>query len=148
MEFTEIHLGTVTMIRVAKVRQGGADVGWGAATRIWAIPTNLTIPRLQPPPSDTMHLMAKQIRPENYIVRRVETKRMRQVIWCVLLSIAFVGVAPRPADARTWSDRTGRQLDAEFVGFADGKVQIKRTSDGKTFHLPLRNASAMLTRRL
>jgi hypothetical protein len=66
---------------------------------------------------------------------------MRTVIWFVLLSIAYVGVAPRPADARTWTDRTGRQLEADFVGFADGKIQIKRTSDGKIFHLPLERFS-------
>jgi hypothetical protein len=67
---------------------------------------------------------------------------MRAVICFALLTSAFLGVAANPVDARTWTDRTtGRRLDAEFVGFADGKVQIKRARDGKTFHVPLESLS-------
>jgi len=62
---------------------------------------------------------------------------MRRVVSNLLLSFVFAGVVAEFAAARTWTDRTGRKLDAEFVGFADGKVQIKRTSDGATFHVPL-----------
>lgn len=62
---------------------------------------------------------------------------MRTVIWFLLLPMALLGVASTPAGARTWTDRTGRQLEADFVGFVDGKVQIKRTSDGKTFFVPI-----------
>lgn len=140
MEFAEIHLGTVTMIRVAKVRQGGADAGWGAATRILAIPTSFRDSDVTAP-AGQYNAASGRADPAGELHRRVETKQMRTVIWFVLLSIEFVSVAPRPADARTWTDRTGRQLDAEFVGFADGEVQIKRTSDGKTFHLPLERFS-------
>lgn len=42
---------------------------------------------------------------------------------------------------RIWTDRTGRKLDAEYIGFNGGKVEIKRTSDGKTFYVPLERLS-------
>lgn len=66
---------------------------------------------------------------------------MRTVICFVLLASAIVGVA-NPVAARMWTDRaTGRKLDAEFVRFADGKVEVKRAGDGKTFHVPLESLS-------
>ncbi len=64
----------------------------------------------------------------------------RDVVRAAIM-VVVVAVAARSADARTWTDRAGRQLDAEFVGFADGKVEIRRTSDGKTFHVPLERFS-------
>jgi hypothetical protein len=66
---------------------------------------------------------------------------MRHVTSLVLLSVALLGGAVSPASARTWTDRAGRQLEADFVAFADGKVEIKRKSDGKTFHVPLERFS-------
>jgi hypothetical protein len=58
-----------------------------------------------------------------------------------LLTITLVGAALASAEARIWTDRTGRQLDAEYIGFSDGKVEIKRASDGKTFHVPIERFS-------
>jgi hypothetical protein len=66
---------------------------------------------------------------------------MRTAIWFAMLFVACIGLIPSRADARIWTDRTGRQLDAEYVGFVDGKVQIKGTSDGKTFLVPLERFS-------
>ena len=74
-------------------------------------------------------------------VTRVETKRMCTEIRSILFSVALICVAAATADSRTWTDRTGQQLDAEFINFTNGKVQIKRTSDGKTFYVPLERFS-------
>ncbi len=43
--------------------------------------------------------------------------------------------APRAA-IRTWTDTTGKRIDAEFVGVAAGKVRLKR-ADGSTGTFPL-----------
>ena len=45
-------------------------------------------------------------------------------------------------DPRTWTDQKGRKVDGEFVASKDGKVKIKRKSDGKVFELPLELLSA------
>lgn len=58
-----------------------------------------------------------------------------------LLTITLVGAAVASTNARVWTDRTGRQLDAEYIGFSDGKVEIKRRSDGRTFRVPLERFS-------
>lgn len=45
---------------------------------------------------------------------------------------------PKAASAaRIWTDRKGRQVQAEFIAAARGKVTVKRTSDGKLFEIPL-----------
>lgn len=62
---------------------------------------------------------------------------MRKLTCFVLLFSASVWVAGARADARTWTDREGRQVEAEFLGLTDGQVEIKRTSDGKIFKWPL-----------
>lgn len=72
-------------------------------------------------------------------MKRLEVKPMRGVFCLLVLVLSAVGAAA--ADARTWTDRTGRQLDAEFVSFSNGIVRIKRTSDGRTFDLPLERFS-------
>ncbi len=59
----------------------------------------------------------------------------------VLIPIVFVGVVATSAEARIWTDRTGRQIEADFLGFANGNVRIKRPSDGKTFLVPLERFS-------
>jgi hypothetical protein len=58
-----------------------------------------------------------------------------------LLTITLVGAALASAAARTWTDRTGQQFDGEYIAFSDGEVEIKRTSDGKTFHVPIERFS-------
>ena len=42
---------------------------------------------------------------------------------------------------RTWTDLNGRTVDAEFVSSEDGKVTVRRTSDGKVFTIPLAKLS-------
>lgn len=45
--------------------------------------------------------------------------------------------ATKPTAVRTWTDATGGfRVEAEFVGLADGKVQLKR-NDGKVITVPL-----------
>jgi hypothetical protein len=66
---------------------------------------------------------------------------MRTVIkWMVLVLVIIAGVG-QASDVRTWTDREGRQFEGEFVGFANGQVQVKRASDGQTFDLPLERFS-------
>jgi len=65
---------------------------------------------------------------------------MRAVIGWMLLALVVAGVA-RASDVRTWTDRAGRQFEGEYIGFTDGQVQVKRTSDGQTFQLPLERFS-------
>lgn len=43
--------------------------------------------------------------------------------------------------AREWTATDGRKLDATFVSAADGVVNVKRTSDGRQFTLPLTGLS-------
>jgi hypothetical protein len=47
----------------------------------------------------------------------------------------------RAVQARTWTDRKGRQLEAQFITSKDGNVTIKRQSDGKQFTVPLTSLS-------
>jgi hypothetical protein len=49
----------------------------------------------------------------------------------MLLGLVIVTGVVQAADVRTWTDRAGRQFEGELVGFIDGQVQIKRTSDGQ-----------------
>lgn len=66
---------------------------------------------------------------------------MRSTLW-FLVALLFFGIAVKSGSAREWTDRaTGRQIEAEFVGFSDGKVEIKRARDGKTFYLPIESLS-------
>jgi hypothetical protein len=67
--------------------------------------------------------------------------RLPPVICFVLIPIAFVGIVATPADARTWTDRRGRQIEADFLGVAEGNVRIKRSSDNKIFLVPLERLS-------
>ncbi len=66
---------------------------------------------------------------------------MREMTRIVLLGIGFVSAATSLVHARTWTDRAGRQIEADFLGFSDGKVEIKRKSDGKQFHVLLERFS-------
>jgi hypothetical protein len=42
---------------------------------------------------------------------------------------------------RTWTDSKGRTVEAEYRGFADGKVQLRRTSDSQDFEIPISQLS-------
>ena len=53
------------------------------------------------------------------------------------LVLLIVLSASEVSFGRTWTDRKGRQLEAEYVGFKDGKVKIRRKSDGRVFDLSL-----------
>lgn len=53
----------------------------------------------------------------------------RHVSTSFLVVIALV-VLTGTSLARTWTDRQGRTVDAEFVGLKDGKVTIKRNTEG------------------
>jgi hypothetical protein len=43
--------------------------------------------------------------------------------------------------ARTWTDRKGRQIEADLIAVKDEAVRLKRTSDGKVFEIPLAGLS-------
>ena len=57
------------------------------------------------------------------------------------LSVIALMVLSSTASARTWTDRKGRTVDAEFVAFKDGKVKIRRKTDGLLFDVPLEQLS-------
>ncbi|MCE9555439.1 MAG: hypothetical protein K8T91_18985 [Planctomycetes bacterium] len=54
---------------------------------------------------------------------------------------AWLLLAPSTSWGRTWTNTEGKTLEAEWLGLADGKVQLKR-SDGKTVSVPLNKLSA------
>ena len=50
--------------------------------------------------------------------------------------------APASSPAlHTFTDRSGRQIEAFYLGLSDGKVQIRRKDDGKTFAIDLSTLS-------
>jgi len=56
----------------------------------------------------------------------------------IALLFAFLSASASSASfARTWTDLKGRQVEGDFVALKDGKVKIKRNSDGKEFDFPL-----------
>lgn len=74
---------------------------------------------------------------------------MKNSLYCVLFfGLAFSSIPAvsqnsltAPAVPRTWTDKSGRSLQAEFLGFSDGMVKVKRNSDGQIFQLPFENVS-------
>lgn len=65
--------------------------------------------------------------------------RLSRIAIC--FSVLSFPLADR-ATARTWSDKSGKQnVEAEFLGYADGKVELRK-SDGKTVKVPLKKLSA------
>jgi len=42
---------------------------------------------------------------------------------------------------RMWKDSSGKAVEAEFRGFADGKVTLRRKSDNKEFEIPISRLS-------
>lgn len=70
---------------------------------------------------------------------RWQTSRvMTRTLMAVVFSIA---VGNSVSLARTWTDRRGRTLEAEFVSFDNGLVTIRRDSDNKLFEVPLATLS-------
>jgi formylglycine-generating enzyme required for sulfatase activity len=59
----------------------------------------------------------------------------------LLLAVLIVAVTYTVCDGSTWTDRKGRQVEAEYIAFEEGKVKIQRISDGKLFDIPLENLS-------
>ena len=59
----------------------------------------------------------------------------------LLLAVLIVAVTYTVCAGRAWTDRKGRQVEAEYIAFEEGKVRIKRISDGKLFDIPLENLS-------
>ena len=58
-----------------------------------------------------------------------------------LTALAFI-IGGSSLPARTWTDaKSGKTLEAEFIGLKDGKLSLKR-KDGKTFELELDRLSA------
>lgn len=64
---------------------------------------------------------------------------MRGIICIVLVATVISSVVF--AEGRTWTDQKGRKANAEFVSFENGKVRLRRTSDGKTFSVPIESLS-------
>jgi hypothetical protein len=58
----------------------------------------------------------------------------------LLTSVAFTHSA-LAQQVRTFTDQSGRKLQAELLGVVDGLIEIKRSSDGQVFQLPLENFS-------
>ena len=50
------------------------------------------------------------------------------IVFATLISTCF---------ARNWTDRKGRQVEADLVSLNNGIVTLKRGSDGNVFDLPL-----------
>jgi predicted peptidase len=60
----------------------------------------------------------------------------------VLFSIALLSLAqPALTYAREWTATDGRKLEADFVSANQQAVTVKRTTDGRTFTLPLNGIS-------
>lgn len=64
----------------------------------------------------------------------------RLVVSSVIV-LATLTLCPDAIQARTWSDKSGKQnVEAEYLGYADGKVELRK-SDGTTVKVPLSKLS-------
>lgn len=61
---------------------------------------------------------------------------MRSIACMALLVSISVCATETRAEDRMWTDRQGRTIRAEYLGFAEGKVEFRR-SDGKVFKVTL-----------
>lgn len=69
-------------------------------------------------------------------------KRMtRSAAWTGCLATLFFISASDPAAARTWTDTSGRKVEAEFAGVKNGIVQLK-TESGKIQSVPIEQLSS------
>ncbi|MCY2993038.1 MAG: SHD1 domain-containing protein [Planctomycetota bacterium] len=62
---------------------------------------------------------------------------MTRRTFVMFFAIVVVSISSSDSKARTWTDRKGRTVEANYVAFNDGKVRINRISDGKVFDVPL-----------
>ncbi|MGF1483495.1 MAG: hypothetical protein ACFBZ8_03930 [Opitutales bacterium] len=58
--------------------------------------------------------------------------------WCHLFVATF---AINLVQARTWTDVSGRTLEADYLSHTEAAVEVRRTGDGLTFQIPLENLS-------
>jgi len=65
------------------------------------------------------------------LVELITEEKVDESIWQPMLKLY----------ARTWTDRKGREVQADFVSVTEGKVKIRRTADGKLFDVPLADLS-------
>ena len=66
---------------------------------------------------------------------------MRQLVRYAFIIIVINGAAANSADARTWTDVTGRKIDAEYISSNGESVLLKRASDGKEVFVQLERIS-------
>jgi dienelactone hydrolase len=71
----------------------------------------------------------------------MNSPRILQAFRVLALASIFLG-SQTLSNARTWSDATGRKLEADYVSSIGGTVTLKRAADGQTFTLPLSRLSA------
>jgi len=64
----------------------------------------------------------------------------RRIVTAMMIAFVFAAGVTTSL-ARTWTDRKGRQLEAEFIESKDGNVILKRTRDFKLFSVPLETLS-------
>ncbi len=57
------------------------------------------------------------------------------------IAALLMAVAAAPCCGRTWTDRQGRQVEADFIALADNVLTVKRTTDGKLFKVRLADFS-------
>ncbi|WP_309399789.1 SHD1 domain-containing protein [Cerasicoccus maritimus] len=73
-----------------------------------------------------------------------ELSSQRFYIWMRWLGyVALCCLVPWLArgEPRTWTDKAGRQVEAEFIALEAGHVKIKRSSDGRTYLFPVESLS-------
>ena len=75
------------------------------------------------------------------LLKAIEEKH--QIGVPLVLNLAYIAkdkcvyVEIHPSTWRTWTDRKGRKLQAQFLGIAQDKLRLKRKTDGKEFHVAL-----------
>lgn len=57
------------------------------------------------------------------------------------LFMVFAGAVASDGFARTWTDRKGRTVEADFVALEEGVVRIRRARDNQIFAIPLEQLS-------
>jgi len=62
---------------------------------------------------------------------------MSRIFPLALVFVACGAATLTTAFGRTWTDRGGRKVEADLVAVVNGKVRIKRASDGKNFDVPI-----------
>jgi tetratricopeptide (TPR) repeat protein len=58
---------------------------------------------------------------------------------CALIAGIVIGLTTTGATARVWTSSDGKEIEAEYVGYENGVVQLRR--DGKVYDIPLQSLS-------